>query len=56
MHGEKTKDCLGGFVERYIALFVEEIKYFIESNSDELKSRIQRLDHSYIIEDQTYLK
>ena len=51
MQGQKTKDCLGGFVERYIALFVEEIKYFIESNSDELKSRIQRLDNAYTIED-----
>jgi len=55
MLGESTKDSLGGFVERFIPLFIAEIKFFIETNSEEMKSRVLQLDHNYTIEDLNYL-
>ena len=44
MQVDQTKDRLGSFVERYIPLFVGEIKYFINTYADELKYRIQKQD------------
>jgi len=51
MRGDVTKDCLGGFVERYVPLFITEIKHYAESNSDEMKNRLYQLDLAYSVED-----
>lgn len=51
MQGKLTKDCLGGFVERYVLLFVTEIKHFVETYSEEIKYRIQRVDQAYSVEE-----
>lgn len=53
MKGDVTKDCLGGFVERYVPLFVSEVKHYSNLYSDEMKSRLYRLDLAFQIENVT---
>jgi len=50
MKGDVTKDCLGGFVERYIPLFVSEVKHYSELYKEEMKSRLYKLDIAYDLE------
>jgi len=42
MQVDQSKDSLGNFVERYINLFISEIKFFVETYSDEIKQRLVR--------------
>lgn len=51
MRGDQTKDCLGGFVERYIPLFIAEIKHYSLTNADEMKARLLQLDLCYSVEE-----
>lgn len=47
MKGDLTKECLGGFVERYVPLFVSEVKHYSNLYAEEMKSRLYRLDVNY---------
>lgn len=41
MQVDLTKDSMGKFVERYIHLFIAEVKFYIDTYSDEMRYRIQ---------------
>jgi len=51
MQVDQSKDMLGNFVERFLGLFLSEIKFFVETYSDEIRQRIVRQDIYYTVED-----
>lgn len=55
MQGAVTRDCLGGFVERFVPLFIEEIRFLINNHyPGELKNRVLKVDQCYTVQSLDY--